>query len=209
MVTPSAQCARHRCAFLAYGRAMTAKATTPWGQAGVVDELVLAQEADGKAFSSIVQLLEASGGETLVRFAYATDGVARRGPVTLRASDVKELPPCARGAFRTRRRARLRTGEGGRCRRGAGRLSDGRLRRSGDRHSDPPVARRVWPYVRPQARASSRSRAASTSPARRSAPSAGPRSGSTACSGWGISPITFPSSFTIPATSRTEPFGLS
>ena len=70
---------------------MAAKATTPWGHADVVDELVLAQDADGKAFSSIVQLLEGSGGERFVRFAYATDGVARRGPVTLRASDVKEL----------------------------------------------------------------------------------------------------------------------
>lgn len=70
---------------------MGAKAATPWGHAAVIDELVLAQEANGKAFSSIVQLLEGSGGEAFVRFAYTTDGVARRGPVTLRASDVDEL----------------------------------------------------------------------------------------------------------------------
>ena len=30
-------------------------------------------------------------GERLVRFAYATDGTARRGPVTLRASDLAKL----------------------------------------------------------------------------------------------------------------------
>ena len=70
---------------------MGAKAATPWGEASVIDELVLPQEADGKTFSSIVQLLEVNGGERFVRFAYATDGVARRGPVTLRAGDVKEL----------------------------------------------------------------------------------------------------------------------
>lgn len=57
----------------------------------MIDELVLPQDAAGRAFSSIVQLLEASGGERFVRFAYATDGVARRGPVTLRAADVAEL----------------------------------------------------------------------------------------------------------------------
>ena len=57
----------------------------------MVDEVVVAQEADGKEFTSIVQLLEGSGGERFVRFAYATDGVARRGPVTLRATDVKQL----------------------------------------------------------------------------------------------------------------------
>ncbi len=30
-------------------------------------------------------------GERLVRFAYSTDGVSRRGPVTLRARDVERL----------------------------------------------------------------------------------------------------------------------
>lgn len=70
---------------------MAAKAATPWGQGAVVDEVVLAQDAEGKAFSSIVQLLEGSGGERFVRFAYTTNGAARRGPVTLRASDVEEL----------------------------------------------------------------------------------------------------------------------
>jgi hypothetical protein len=38
-----------------------------------------------------VQLLEAKGGERLVRFAYTTGGSARRGPVTLRARDLERL----------------------------------------------------------------------------------------------------------------------
>jgi hypothetical protein len=38
-----------------------------------------------------VQLLEAENGERLVRFAYATGGAARRGPVTLRARDLERL----------------------------------------------------------------------------------------------------------------------
>ena len=68
-----------------------AKAATPWGQAELVEELKLAQTAGGKKFASLVQLLETSGGELLVRFAYATSGSARRGPVTLRARDLQRL----------------------------------------------------------------------------------------------------------------------
>jgi hypothetical protein len=36
-------------------------------------------------------LLVDGKGERLVRFAYATDGVARRGPVTLRLRDLERL----------------------------------------------------------------------------------------------------------------------
>jgi len=61
------------------------------GPAELVEELTLAQRAGGKRFSSLVQLLEAPGGERLVRFAYATDGTARRGPVTLRVRDLERL----------------------------------------------------------------------------------------------------------------------
>ncbi len=68
-----------------------AKAATPWGPAELVEELAVAQRAGGKRFSSLVQLLEAPGGEQLVRFAYATTGTARRGPVTLRARDLERL----------------------------------------------------------------------------------------------------------------------
>jgi hypothetical protein len=67
------------------------KAATPWGQATLVEELKLQQQAGDKRFASLVQLLETAGGERLVRFAYATDGVARRGPVTLRARDLERL----------------------------------------------------------------------------------------------------------------------
>ena len=55
------------------------------------------------------------------------------------------------------------------------------------------------------ASASTCAAAASTSAASRSPPSAEPRSGSTACSGWGISPMTLPASLTIPATCPSEP----
>jgi hypothetical protein len=67
------------------------KAATPWGQATLVEQVVLGQRVGERRFSSIVQLLEADSGERLVRFAYTTDGVARRGPVTLRARDLARL----------------------------------------------------------------------------------------------------------------------
>jgi hypothetical protein len=57
----------------------------------VVDQLEIPQQAGERAFASLVQLLEADGGEQLVRFAYTTGGVARRGPVTLRAVDLELL----------------------------------------------------------------------------------------------------------------------
>jgi hypothetical protein len=68
-----------------------AKTATPWGPAELVEELTLRQQAGEKRFASIVQLLETASGERLVRFAYSTDGTARRGPVTLRHRDVERL----------------------------------------------------------------------------------------------------------------------
>lgn len=68
-----------------------ATATTPWGKATVVEQLSLPQRAGTSRFSSTVQLLETAGGERLVRFAYTTDGVVRRGPVTLREKDLEKL----------------------------------------------------------------------------------------------------------------------
>jgi hypothetical protein len=68
-----------------------AKTATPWGPAELVEELTVRQQAGDKRFASIVQLLETGSGERLVRFAYSTDGTARRGPVTLRARDVERL----------------------------------------------------------------------------------------------------------------------
>jgi hypothetical protein len=67
------------------------RAATPWGAATLVEELRLPQQAGDKRFASLVQLLETGKGERLVRFAYATDGVARRGPVTLRVRDLERL----------------------------------------------------------------------------------------------------------------------
>jgi hypothetical protein len=64
------------------------KAATAWGEAVVVDRIVLAQRAGDKRFASVVELLEGDKGERLLRFAYTTDGTARRGPVTLRARDL-------------------------------------------------------------------------------------------------------------------------
>jgi hypothetical protein len=67
------------------------KVATAWGGAVVVEELTVPQRSGDKRFASVVQLLEADRGELMVRFAYTTDGVARRGPVTLRARDVERL----------------------------------------------------------------------------------------------------------------------
>ena len=76
-----------------------AKVTTPWGPAAVVEELAIPQAGGGKEFASVVQLLEGADGQRLVRFAYTTGGVARRGPVTLRAEDIEQL----RAGLRERR----------------------------------------------------------------------------------------------------------
>ena len=65
--------------------------TTPWGRAEVVEEVKVQQRAAGKPFASLLQLLEAANGEVLVRIAYTTDGVTRRGPVTLRPRDLEHL----------------------------------------------------------------------------------------------------------------------
>lgn len=67
------------------------KVATPWGPAHLVEELTVPQRAGDKRFASVVQLLEDERGERLVRFAYSTGGVVRRGPVTLRARDRERL----------------------------------------------------------------------------------------------------------------------
>ena len=70
---------------------MATKTATPWGPASLVEELTVPQRSGDKRFASVVQLLEGVKGERLVRFAYSTDGTARRGPVTLRARDLDRL----------------------------------------------------------------------------------------------------------------------
>jgi len=66
-------------------------AATPWGSAELIEEAAVAQRVGDRRFSVVVQLLEAPGGERLIRFAYTTDGTARRGPVTMRARDLERL----------------------------------------------------------------------------------------------------------------------
>jgi hypothetical protein len=71
--------------------ATTATAATPWGAASIVEEVSVPQRAGERRFAVVLQLLETRNGEQLVRFAYATRGSARRGPVTMRARDVERL----------------------------------------------------------------------------------------------------------------------
>jgi len=73
------------------GAPKSATAATPWGAAGVLEEAIVPQRVGEKRFAVVVQLLEASNGERLIRFAYTTDGSARRGPVTMRARDLERL----------------------------------------------------------------------------------------------------------------------
>ena len=67
------------------------KAATPWGSAELLEEATVPQRVGDRRFAVVVQLLEAPGGERLIRFAYTTDGSARRGPVTMRARDLERL----------------------------------------------------------------------------------------------------------------------
>ena len=58
-----------------------AKATTPWGQAEVLEEFTVQQRAGDRRFATIVQLLVDEKGNELVRFAYSTDGTLGEGPL--------------------------------------------------------------------------------------------------------------------------------
>jgi len=69
----------------------TPSVSTPWGPATSVEHVRLQQHSGDKRFSSVIELLETGRGERLLRFAYSTDGVVRRGPVTLRVKDLKRL----------------------------------------------------------------------------------------------------------------------
>lgn len=73
------------------GAACAVTVATPWGPATVVEQAAVPQRVGDKRFSSAVQLLADGRGELLVRFAYSTGGVARRGPVTLRVRDLERL----------------------------------------------------------------------------------------------------------------------
>lgn len=71
--------------------ATTTGTTTPWGKATLVERVVVPQRSGDRHFTSVVELLEDARGGWLVRFAYSTGGVTRRGPVTLRARDLERL----------------------------------------------------------------------------------------------------------------------
>jgi len=73
------------------GARRAATAATPWGVATLVEEATVPQRVGDKRFSVVVQLLDTPDGERLIRFAYTTDGSARRGPVTMRARDLERL----------------------------------------------------------------------------------------------------------------------
>ena len=70
---------------------MATKVATPWGPAEVVEELSVPQRAGDQRFTTLVQLLRGKKGEEFLRFAYTTDGIGRRGPVTLRERDLERL----------------------------------------------------------------------------------------------------------------------
>jgi hypothetical protein len=57
----------------------------------VVEEVKVAQRASEKRFTTVVQLLAGANDEPFVRIAYTTDGVARRGPVTLKVRDLERV----------------------------------------------------------------------------------------------------------------------
>jgi hypothetical protein len=65
--------------------------STPWGAAAIVEQVTIPQRSGDKRFASLVQLLETDGGDRVVRFAYTTNGSARRGPVTFRLRDLERL----------------------------------------------------------------------------------------------------------------------
>jgi hypothetical protein len=65
--------------------------TTPWGRAEPRTVARVDQRAGERRFSTLVEVLETASGQRLVRIAYATDGSARRGPVTLRVQDLARL----------------------------------------------------------------------------------------------------------------------
>jgi hypothetical protein len=94
---------------------MARKAATAWGEAAILDEVTVPQRAGAKRFAAVVQLLGGESGEQLVRLAYTTDGVTRRGPVTFRARDLERLRALL-GEHEELARALGCTEEGGRAR---------------------------------------------------------------------------------------------
>jgi hypothetical protein len=76
---------------MATNTARSTRIATPWGRMTLVEQVGLTQSVGDKRFKSLVELLENEKGERLVRIAYSTDGIVRRGPVTLRQKDLQKL----------------------------------------------------------------------------------------------------------------------
>jgi|SRR5579884_32080 len=72
-------------------RTTSSRAATPWGRAEVLERAVMQQRVGEKRFDTLMELLKTDRGERLIRFAYSTDGSARRGPVTVRVRDLDRL----------------------------------------------------------------------------------------------------------------------
>src|ERR1035437_7452878 len=88
----------------------TAKTTTPWGPAELVEELTVRQQAGERRLASVVQLVETARGERLVRFADTTRGHsparARDAPRARHREAARRArtAPSARGGARPGRR---------------------------------------------------------------------------------------------------------
>jgi hypothetical protein len=76
---------------MATNTASPSRIATPWGRMTLIEQVGLSQSVGDKRFKSLVELLENEKGEQLVRIAYSTDGIVRRGPVTLRQKDLQKL----------------------------------------------------------------------------------------------------------------------
>src|SRR5689334_11695615 len=68
--------------------------TLPWGKARIEEEVSIegsASDAERRVEVGLSRLRAKDGGEQLLRFFYRTVGVMRRGPLTLRESEIDEL----------------------------------------------------------------------------------------------------------------------
>jgi hypothetical protein len=106
-----------------------ASVATPWGSATVVESVSVPQRAGERRFATVLELLETSGGERLVRIAYTTDGRARRGPVTMRGRELARLASALGRAPELRRALEEAAGGGGARARTAGAARGDAVRR--------------------------------------------------------------------------------
>jgi hypothetical protein len=67
--------------------------TLPWGKARVEEEVAVEGSASGerRVEVGITRLRAKDGDEQLIRFFYRADGWTRRGPLTLRESEIDDL----------------------------------------------------------------------------------------------------------------------